>query len=237
MPSSLLGWVSVAEAATRLQVQPEQVRALAHCGVLESMKVSGGQSLLIGEDSIARRRAAQPRPGRPLSATNAWAMLWMADERRPQWISVRDLSRVRRGYLPRPLQEWPALLSRRAEVHRARVPDAMMTRVESLPGVCRGGAAAAIRHGATLVEDSLEVREWYLTPAAWLAVRGMRGVGWDSSAHNVALRVLPPTTPAEVIAWVNTESAMPAAVAAADLLEQGEQRARHAAAELLGRSV
>lgn len=236
MSSPLPGWVSVAEAAAQLDVEPKHVRDLAHAGVLDSIKVSGGHSLLIGVDSIARRRAAQPRPGRPLSSANAWAMLWMADHRRPQWISVRDLSRVRRHYLPRPLPEWPALLSRRAAVHRARIPDAVVKRVESLPGVCRGGAAAAIRHGAPLVDDSA-FRELYLTPAAWLAVRGMRGVGWDSSAHNVALRVLPPDTPTEVIAWINDDSAVPAAVAAADLLEQGEQRARHAAAELLGRKV
>jgi hypothetical protein len=239
--SSLPGWVSVAEAATQLDVEPEQVRDLAHAGVLDSIKVPGGQSLLIGVDSIARRRAAQPRPGRPLSAANAWAMLWLADHRRPQWASAKELTRVRH-YLARPLSRWPGLLSRRAAVHRARVPDAVVKRVESLPGVCRGGVAAAIGHGAPLVDvlggaAPFPWRELYLAPVAMAAVHRMRGVGWDSSAPNVLLRALPADVPSAVIEWVTCEAEVPAAVAAADLLEQGEQRARHAAAELLGRKV
>jgi hypothetical protein len=241
----LPGWVSVAEAAAQLRVEPEHVRDLARAGILESINVSGGRALLIGEDSIARRRAAQPRPGRPLSAVNAWAMLWLADHRRPcrpQWVSSKELSRVRH-YLARPLSDWPGLLSRRAGVYRVRVPEALMNRVESLPGVCRGGASAAIRHGAPLVMNVIgggaprALGELYLAPAAMAEVHRMRGVGWESSAPNVLLRALPPDVPSAVIEWLTSGAEVPAAVAAADLLEQGEERDRRAAAELLGRKV
>lgn len=239
-PGPLAGWVSVAEAATQLGVEPEQVRHLAHSGALQWTRARGGQALLIEEASIARRKAVRPEPGRrPLSLGNAWAVLWLAGGQRPEWVRAERLTRVRR-YLNRPLRQWPGLLSRRADVHRVRVPQALMDRVESLPGVCRGGAAAAIRHGAPLVDvtgpAASAPQELYLVPSVMARVRQMRGVGWESSSPNLLLRALPPATPSAVIEWMTNESEVSAAVAAADLLEQGEQRAANAAAALLTRT-
>ncbi|NUT47085.1 MAG: helix-turn-helix domain-containing protein [Saccharothrix sp.] len=228
MVGQIAGWVPVATAAAQLGVSPVQVRDLAKAGQLETVKV--GRSLLVSSDSVARRIAARPAPGRPLTPRAAWVVLLLASGQPVPW-QVPPSEKARLGrFVRRPLDEWPRLLARRAETIRARVPEALRRRVQAQPGVALGGVGAAVRHGAGLVVSSADPVELYLTSEAYVALRGRRGIGWDSSSPNTVLRV---TGGDLSLREVLSGGVVPLAVAAADLLDLGDDRSRHVAAELL----
>jgi len=224
------GLISVQAAAQQLGVSPDRVRDLVKAGSLDA--ATPGREVLVTSESVARRAASNPTAGRPLTPANAWAVLWLASEQTPRWVSSSDLVRVRR-FAARPLSRWPRMLVNRSHVHRVRVPDPILKRLQSLIGVTEGGAMAAVSHGSNLLPGVFE-HEFYLTQAALHAVRGMRGVGWRSPSPNTVLRVLPDTLPLDVITGVMHNVAS-RGMAAADLLDRGDERSRHAAAELLGR--
>src|SRR6266568_4432268 len=65
--------ISVEEAAKRLDVVPQRVRALIAAGRLPAQLV--GKAYVL-DAAVLEQFARQPRaPGRPLSAANAWALL------------------------------------------------------------------------------------------------------------------------------------------------------------------
>lgn len=230
MTGQLAGWVPVATAAAQLEVSPAQVRDLARSGHLVTIKV--GRSLLVSSESVARRLAARPAPGRPLTSKAAWAVLLLASGLPVLW-QVSSSERTRLGrFVRRPLEEWPRLLARRAETMRARIPDAVRRRIQTQPGVALGGAGAAARHGVGLVTSDGDQVELYLTSDAYTALRDRRGIGWDSPSPNTVLRVVVDDLP---LHEVLSGDVVPRAVAAADLLDRGDDRSRRAAAELLGR--
>ena len=100
-----------------------------------------------------------------------------------------------------------------------------------------GGTDAAIAHGAPLMSSDMYRRwEFYLTSTALELVREMRGIGWNSSAPNLILRELPPELPGDATGVLTADDVVPREVAAADLLDQVDERARRVAAELLHRN-
>ncbi|WP_367139191.1 hypothetical protein [Saccharothrix sp. HUAS TT1] len=117
-----------------------------------------------------------------------------------------------------------------------RMPNAARKRVRSLTGVAIGGPWAARLHGANLVLPDGEPDELYLAPAAFVALRGMKGIGWQSTSPDVSLRVVPHGLPDALVSRIVGEVAVSSGAAAADLLDLGDDRSRHAAAELLGRN-
>lgn len=218
-----------------LGVQPEQIRDLVRVGVLSAAKPAHG-IVLVSQESVRKRRASSPSAGRPLSGKNAWAMLWVAGNRKPQWVSSEELVRVRR-YACRPLSQWPGMLARRARVHQVRVPEFVANRIAGLKEVGVGGTDAAIAHGAPLMSSDMYRRwEFYLTASALGLVREMRGIGWNSSTPNLILRELPPELPGDATGVLTAGDVVPREVAAADLLDQVDERARRVAAELLHRN-
>ncbi|WP_052684324.1 helix-turn-helix domain-containing protein [Lentzea aerocolonigenes] len=229
------GWMTVAAAAKLLDVSSEQVRDLVRDGVLFATKLEGGGMLLINQESVLRRRAAAPHAGRPLSGKNAWAMLWVVGDRKPHWVTSAERVRVHR-YARRPLSQWPRLLSHRAKVRHARAPGFVVDRITRMSGVGVGGTAAALVHGAPLVSNDTSGRELYVTPAAFDELRGIPGIGWSSSSPNLILRVLPAELPGDVVTLLTEPGVVPLEVAAADLLDQADDRAGRVAAELLHRS-
>jgi hypothetical protein len=164
----------------------------------------------------------------------AWAVLWVVSDAKPHWVSSSEMVRARR-YARRPLSEWPQLLAGRARVHRVRMPSASRRRVRSLTGVAVGGLWAARSHGANLVLPDGEPDEWYLTPAAFDALRAMKGIGWQPASPDVLIRVVPDSLPSALVSQIFDESTVSRGTAAADLLDLGDDRSRRAAAELLGR--
>ncbi|QUF02633.1 hypothetical protein KCV87_24680 [Actinosynnema pretiosum subsp. pretiosum] len=218
--------MTVADAAAQLGVTPDRVREIAAAGRLEVLRL-GPRSTLVSAESVARRLAGAPGAGRPLSAQGAWSALLLASGTTPPWAVPTRY----RGVPRRPLREWPKLMSRRSRVRRVRVLGALRDRLVEQPGVALGGAAAANHHGAGLVVAGDDPVELYLPPEAEAELRGRRGIGWDPVDPNVVLRVLPPLPWGGLLA----DGVVPKAVAAADLLDLGDDRSRRAAGELLGR--
>lgn len=230
MADHILGWVSVATAAEQLRVSPAQVRDLAKAGHLEATRL--GRSLVVSSDSVARRIATRPAPGRPLTPKAAWTVLLLTSGQSPPW-KVSSSEKVRLGrFAHRPIEEWPRLLARRAETTRVRILEAVRQRIGAQPGVALGGVGAAKHHGVTLIASDAEPVELYLTPDAHTALRARRGIGWDSPSPNTVLRVVPDELP---LHEAFATGVVPRAVAAADLLDRGDDRSRSAAAGLLGR--
>lgn len=191
--------------------------------------------VLVNRESVLRRRAATSLAGRPLSSKNAWAMLWVVGGRKAHWVTPAERVRVNR-YAHRPLRQWPRLLSHRAKVRHVRAPEFVINRITQLSGIGVGGTTAALAHGAPLVSSDATGRELYLTPAAFREVRDMPGIGWTSGSPNLILRELPDELPDDVLSLLTEPSVVPLEVAAADLLDQADERAARVAAELLHRS-
>ena len=82
---------STKEAAERLGVSVQRIRALASAGRLKAGKV-GAQWVV----EKLTREIREPRPGRPLSSRSAWALLAELCGVAPDWIHASALSRLRR---------------------------------------------------------------------------------------------------------------------------------------------
>lgn len=232
--TALDGWMSVAQAAERLGVSAEHVRELAASGRLTAAKP--GRDLLIKSDAVHRRlHVEKPRPSQPWSPRMAWAVLAVTSGDRPGWVSSSELVRAKR-YALRPLEQWPWLLSKRADVHRVRMLVSQVRRLTGMSGVSVGGVQAANHHGAGLVASDDSILELYGTEQVFVELKEMRGVGWASNNPNVTVRVLPAGLSRAVSVSVLTASYVPKAVAAADLLDIGDERSVGAAAELLDRA-
>jgi excisionase family DNA binding protein len=135
--ATLDGWMSVAEAAEQLGISRGRVRELVAAGRLVATRPAG--NLLIKCDAVKRRlHVEKPQSRQPWSPRMAWAVLAIVSGERPSWLSSSELVRARR-YARRPLGEWPWMLSKRAEVHRVRVPAAITRRLVGLPGISIGG--------------------------------------------------------------------------------------------------
>lgn len=226
----LRGWVSVKVAAQHLGISPERVRDLVATGHLAASRP--GRELLVRSDSVAHRaQVVQPQAGRPWSARMAWAMLAVASGARPEWVSSAELLRVRR-YAKRPLSHWPRLLAARTVIHQVRMLPAVMRRVRSMPEVSAGGIEAAVAHGANLISPVEATLDLYASADVFQRVRSMRGIRWGPEEPNVVLRILP-DLPASAVAAVLGAPVVPIAAAAADLMDEGDERAVLAAAELM----
>jgi excisionase family DNA binding protein len=224
------GWLSAQEAASQLGVRPEQVRELIADGRIAAAKV--GQEFLVRSDSVRHRaHVVRPQAGRPWSPRIAWAVFWVASDLHPAWVSSAELVRVRR-YAQRPLDQWPRLAAGRAINRELMMVPSALKKVLDQPGVCVGGVAAAIAHGAPLVASDDHRQELYVSSAVSDELSNARGVRWDSDSPNVLLRVLPEPVAEEVTRM----KVMPRAVAAADLLDLGDERSVLAANDLLGTS-
>ncbi|MEO7803736.1 MAG: helix-turn-helix domain-containing protein [Actinomycetota bacterium] len=83
--------ITVQEAARRLSISEQRVRALLQAGRLDGHKV-GRSWILDGIPDAARRGQA----GRPLKASNSWALLALLSGERPSWVDPTVLARLKR---------------------------------------------------------------------------------------------------------------------------------------------
>ncbi|SDX69046.1 DNA binding domain-containing protein, excisionase family [Amycolatopsis xylanica] len=227
----LPGWLSVREAASRLEVAPEHVYELIAAGRLEA--VQPGRELLVRSDSVWHRtHVVRPQAGRPWSPRMAWAVMWQMSGLRPTWLSSSEQVRAQR-YVRRPPEQWPRLLSARAQKHEALMLPAALKKLLNRKAVCVGGLEAGVAHGAQLVSDENHRRELYVSPKIFDELRGARGIRWNSEAPNVTFRVVP----GPIVDQVTLPDIAPPAVAAADLLDTGDERSTQAAKELLRRAA
>jgi excisionase family DNA binding protein len=221
--------LAVAEAAKRLNVSPQRVRAMIADHQLEAEKL--GDAWLVNPQSVARRarrQTGEPAPGRPLAPHNVWALLWLAShdpqlrEIAESWISPWMrwylLDRARR-------EDWPALAPRlrsRAAIHRLRAHPSDVPRLEQEDSIVRTGVSAAQDYGLDVQAPG--VLEAYVSEAKLPRLAG-KYLLEPSESPNALLHVVADLWPFPAGARV-----APPHLVALDLLDSGDQRSQRAAA-------
>jgi excisionase family DNA binding protein len=226
--------LTVREAATQLGISGQRVRQLISAGSLPARRSSSGW--LIRADDIAdKERRAR---GRPASPRTAWAVLSLlssalepeAAEPLPHVVSDPRLRyhalQVLKA-MPDPADDperWRALLASRGRAERMWAHPGLVSRLVEDPQVSEGGDRAAARIGEGLSRTA--VRDVYVAePNAQRIVESYR-LRPDPDGQ-VMLHVVPSSVPKDLIAMRG--GLVPAAAAAADLLDEGDPRARRSA--------
>lgn len=231
-------WVSVPEAARILGVSDRQARKLAEAGQVRAQRVGG--RWVVDAAALEAGRDQLRRPGRPLSAELAWALLVslsrpagsgaeaidsvleVVHDRRARhrlrvlFGSAGDVGRRRRLLASRgrrrPVWLHPVMEQRLLEDSRVRV----------------SGGPALVEAGVGL--SGVPVGRLYVEEAA---VPGLfaRYRLQDDPAAPLELMVIPASVPEHLLPPAGRP--VPLAVAAADLLDSADARERDAGAELL----
>ncbi|WP_408895575.1 helix-turn-helix domain-containing protein [Nocardioides sp. R1-1] len=221
--------IDVKEASRRLGVNDSRVRQLLRAGELRGRRV--GNSWAIPAEDVARLQRRGRRPGRPLAAKRAWAVLDLLEGGPAAWLSDSARSQVRR-YLADLVDPgadgWLAALRGRSRVLEVVAHPAAIERLRRVDGVWPTGPSAAAVRGFDLVALAEPIPQFYLAEEQWPAL-----------SHSLALREgaeprLVVRLPREV--WPFAEGRLRGvgdAVLAADLLEAAEPRAVAAGAACL----
>lgn len=206
------------EAAERLGLSPQRVRALWHEGALSGQVMAN--RLLLDRASVLDL-ADRDRPAtRPLSTRNAWTLLLMLAGEPSPWASASELSRLR------------SLVSNREENALAALVRAR-ARTVRLDGVA-GASGYVLRDGKVVPSGATLAHRW-----TDLVVEGVAEVyATESAAKGLAerLRLWPdPQGPIVVHAVPDTlgrpllhRAEMPASAVAVDLLDSGDPRSHRA---------
>ncbi|MFD5766948.1 type IV toxin-antitoxin system AbiEi family antitoxin [Streptomyces sp. NPDC127049] len=224
--------LSVREAAIALDVDDSRVRQLLRDGRLHGTRV-GGRWLVDG-GAVRDRRERGARPGRPLSARNAWGLLAILAGQSPAGLSDAEKSRVVRRLRNMAAHDQPPvvrlreLLQARAETRQYRVHSGLLRTILAHPDVVRAGVSATGDVGADYVAPGRA--EVYVRPGKVGELAAEFGMVRDHERGNLVVRV-PPADAWPFLASIT--GAAPSSVVAADLLDIHEDRADAAAAGLL----
>ncbi len=214
---------SVPEAAKRLGVSEQRVRAMIHSGRIRASRI--GHRWLVESDLEGLPRA---QAGRPLEAANAWALLALLSGDSPEWIhpSVRSRLRKRMGQLNW-LESALAGSQPRARIHRWRVLPGDIDKLDGAFRLVRSGLSADYPH-LDVVPDSRQV-DAYVEESSLGEIERRFRPERRSSDPNLLLRV-----PSHD--WIlRRKGQAPAGVVAADLLRSDDPRVAGAARRLLRR--
>ncbi|MBO0922084.1 hypothetical protein J1G42_14765 [Cellulomonas sp. zg-ZUI222] len=166
--------VSVAEAARAAGLSHARVGALVRSGRVPSRRI-GRQHVITDPEALL---AMPRRAGRPMSPRMAWALLLLADDRRPEWVSPGEVYRLRRhldklAADPEPEVALQALVRNRAarRPYRAQQPGALLeddSVVASGLSDARSGMSAGVDVEVYVHEDDVRavVRRHLLVDAA-----------------------------------------------------------------------
>lgn len=214
--------LSSREAASALGISVQRVRMLARAGRLPAAKV-GHRWIVERLPSGDRVR----RSGRPMSSDSAWAALALISGSRPHWIHASSVSRLRRR-LQHP--EWTLrALERsqaRAKVERLRFLPSDLVKIRAEGGlVLTGLSALTPEFDIVEVHDRIDA---YLNSGKLQSLKQRYRPAQGASEGNVTLRV--PNRP-----WILAFPRAPAAVVAADLLEDQDARVSRAGRAALRR--
>jgi hypothetical protein len=220
--SSSLDFVSVADAARELGVEPSRVRALLARGQMEGEKI-GGRWLVSGA-SVRERLRRAPKRGRRLRPANAWAVLALASGEQAPWVSSKDRRRLGGLVAARGLADLVDRLGDRARVEGFYAHPSVLSAIARDGLVLPAGAYAARDAGERIVAgDDLD---FYVSEADLPALIG-EYVLEPSDRPNVRARVLPAGL------WPFSGGRMPLAAVAVDLAELPDARSRRVGRRLI----
>lgn len=217
--------LSVAEAADRLGVSRERVRALARSGRLAARRI--GRTWIVDESALHPPARIAVGSGRPLSARSAWAVLRVLNGEEPPGISRTERQRAhdRAGRIG---QAPPGWLAARALVHPLVVHRGLVDKLAADDRLLASGASAALASGADLIALGQVEAYVRLNDLAGLINDYILGPPVENVAANVVLRVPMPTWP-----FVDDATIAPPPVVAVDLIDAGDFRSVRAGRALL----
>jgi excisionase family DNA binding protein len=217
--------MAVADVARELGLSERRVRALIEEGRLPASRL--GRSWLVSSHALQRfRRRSRPR-GRPVSASNAWALLALLAGSRPDWVRSDVESRLRRyARDPESLVDLIEHSEPRGQVLSLWMPQADLPKLDQYRLVRSGLASRSARSELDLIPLADEPVDAYVT--ADIAEEIVKRFAPEESAEqpNVILRI-------PNVDWVSAQDEAPLSVAAADLLEHDDPRVRRAGEEVL----
>lgn len=217
--------VSVSDAALRLGVSEQRVRAMVSAGAVEAEKVAG--VWLISVASLARALAVGRPGGRPFSLEGAWSLLLIASGEPAEWASPKVRRRASMVLRERGLAACFGRLARRGERLSFRAHAAELPRLAAREELMLGGISAAGAHRLGL-QGGEEVEAYVAADAIEMLVEshGLTAGG----EGNVVLRVVPDE------AWSAVRRPVaPLAAVLADLSEHPEARSRRVGIEAAAR--
>lgn len=221
--------LSVAEVASRLNVDPSRVGQLLRSGRIAGRR--SGRMWLVDADALNIWSAHARAPGRPMAPARAWGLLDILDGGSAAWLPPVARSQVRarlrdlRDLRDAAADRWRAMLRARSVVVLVRLHPSGLHRLLADRHVLPAGPERAARVGADLVViDSID--EAYIRPDDWSALAQR----WHGKVVNADgnLRV---RLPREV--WPFADGEVGVAALAADLLDSSEPRAVSAGLQLL----
>jgi len=211
--------LSVSEAARAAGLSHARVGQLVRSGEVQSRMV-GNQHIIVDANALLSRPR---RVGRPLSERSAWALLFIADGQRHDWMSPKDVYRARAHLSrisvdPAPEVALQALVRNRAErlAFRAQEPSSLLDDDELiLSGL--SDARAGMSAGSDV--------------EAYVHVDDLRKI--------VRRHLLIESSDAQANVWLHVALLVPASPlrlqVAADLAEHGGPRERNRAREIIQR--
>ena len=217
--------LSSVEAAERLGVAPQRVRALIAAGRLPAVRV-GNRHVLDAEvvKSFGRRERV---PGRPLAAGSAWALLGelsgcpdVAAPSRRTAYRLRDLLAAGGDALVGALLRSEA----RSELHPWRVLPADIAALRGDSRIVASGMSADDPSIDLRYQPQIDGLDGYVSGADLQALERELLPEKSSQAPNLLLRV-----PRDEGVWILAVSSAPAPVVAADLLDHDDERVRRSA--------
>lgn len=238
-------WLSVAEAAERLDVSVRRVRQLVEQGDLPASRI--GKAWAIDAAAVDRRKEREAPPGRPYSSNSCWRMAELADaivRDQEENLHLIELKHVPRAHQAE--QRWRAIRSLRnllahgdsdvvAAMLRSRskraelryVHPSLLRRLSDDHRLVISGARAAENLGNLAADERLEA---YVRSSDLPMIQDEYALqqSADPARANVILRVVE-----DDLAWSARQA--PLLLVAADLRERDDARAREASNELFRR--
>jgi hypothetical protein len=217
--------VPVSDAARRLGVSEQRVRAMISAGVIEAEKAAG--AWWIPAESLARLAASPRHGGRPLSPASTWALLLLASNEPAEWASPKLRRHVIQALKEQGLVEAFGKLGRRAVRHAYEAHTGELRRLADSEDLMLGGVSSAGTYRLGLLGGG-EVEAYVAASTVEkVARRHVLAAGGES---NVVLRAVP-----DDIWTLVRRPVAPIAAVLADLAEHTDARARRVAKQQASR--